>query len=142
VIEALTPQQALDMYRANIEQFDQAAPMLVADDGEQIGFTQIADMEVADGLAQMVLDGSRYHAVLLSAETRVTSYDLHTGQAETEGPVDAAMFTYADANGKTWSALQRFMRVNGKVTYLGDLEVSDLGFGAVQDRLRQLVGAR
>jgi hypothetical protein len=34
------------------------------------------------------------------------------------------------------------MRVNGKVTYLGDLEVADLGFGTVQDRLRQLVGAR
>lgn len=140
MIEALTPQQALDMYRNNIEQFDQAAPMLVMDDGEQIAFAQIAGVEVSDGLAEMALDGHRYHAVLLSAETRITAIDMRTGQAETEGPVDAAAFSYADANGKTWSALQRFMRVNGKVSWVGDLEIADLGFGAVQNRLQQLVG--
>jgi hypothetical protein len=140
VIEALTAREVLEMYRPNLEQFEQAMPILVVDDGDAVNFATIVGVEVPYALDQMVLNGDRYQAVLMSAEARITAYDLETGLAETEGPVDAAMFTYADRTGKYWAATQRFMRVNGKVTYIGGLEEAAFGIGAVQSALERLVG--
>ena len=141
MIEALTPEKALDLYRANVEQFDQAAPILLADDGEKIGFAQIVDMEVVDGLMHMVNEGYRYKAVMLSSEARMRTWDVTTGTAETEAAVDDVVFTYADATGKEWSATQQFMRTNSTVRWIGDLEVADGGIGAVLAALRRLVGS-
>jgi hypothetical protein len=143
IMSAMTPQQAFAMYQQNIEDFDQAAPLLMVEAKGKINVVLIAGGPPADGLAQMIEQGKQYEAVLLSAETRMQAF-REDGTSPTEGPVDTAVFTYADRTGKTWVAMRSFMRTNGKVTYLGDLEVpSDedaVMLGAIAEGLQGLVG--
>ena len=142
-MSAMTTRQAFALYQQNIEDFDQAAPLLMVEKGNKITVVLIEGGPPAEGLAQMIEEGKQYEAVLLSAETRMQVFK-EDGTSPTEGPVDTAVFTYADQDGKVWVAMRSFMRTNGKVTYLGDLEVpSDedaVMLGAVMEGLSGLVG--
>jgi hypothetical protein len=140
LLEAITPQKAFELYRTNVEENEQAIPILMVDHGDgTVGITEILDMEVRDGLAGIADQGQTFEAVLLSAEARVRVFKPD-GTAETEAPVDCVVISYADKT-KDWTVKRQFMRHNGVVTYLEDLDVfeGDAG-GLVLDGLHRLVG--
>lgn len=141
MLETLTPEQAFDMYRNNIEQYEQAMPMLLVDEGDgNVGVYEIVNMEVRDGLNNIADMGKQYEAVVLSAEAKVMTFDPQ-GHAHTETPVDCVAISYLDRSGKEWTARRQFMRINGTVTYLEDLTVFEgEGEGMVPQGLQRLVG--
>jgi hypothetical protein len=142
VLENLTPEQAFDMYRGNIEKYEQAMPMLMTDHGGNLGVFEIVNQEVRDGLNRLADEGLCADAVLLSAEAKVLTFDPQ-GHAHTETPVDCVAISYLDRTGKEWTARRQFMRINGVVTYLEELTVFEgEGEGMVPDGLQRLVGRR
>jgi hypothetical protein len=142
MLEVLTPTNAFEMYRGNIEEYDDPVPMLALDmgSGTDLVLEAILDQEVTDALQGMVNDGLRFQAILLSSWAKMQAFDPD-GNALTEGPVDAAAFVYVDAQGREWSASRPFVRINGTVTYLTELQVfTGKGEGTVSVSLRTLVG--
>ena len=143
MLENLTPEQAFELYRANVEKYEQAMPILMFDQGEgTLGITDITNEEVRDGLARLADEGLRANAVLLSAEAKVLTFDPQ-GHAHTESPVDCVAISYLDNTGKEWTARRQFMRISGTVTYLEELTVFEgEGEGMVPEGLERLVGRR
>lgn len=137
----VTPEAAFEQYRGNIEDFDQAAPMMLCENEDgTLTVYQLMGVPVRDALRAMASRGERYRAILLSTEARMWAYT--NGEAETEGPVDAAVFNYADHTGRTWLATRQFIRISkGKVRYLGDLKLAPPGGeGAIPEQLSRLCG--
>jgi hypothetical protein len=139
----MTPETAFDFYHSLIEDFDQGAPMMMAEELDgSITMFQIVGIDVRDALTAMAEGGERYKAVLLSNEARMWIYDSD-GNSQTEGAVDAAVFTYSDQTGKTWGAIRQFVRfAEGNVRWITDLEEMPTGaVGAVPEGLARLVSA-
>jgi hypothetical protein len=142
-LAAMTPERAFEMYHSNIEDFDQGAPMMMAEEEDgSLTIMQIVGIDVRDALKAMALQGERYKAVLLSNEARMWTYDSD-GNSKTEGAVDAAVFTYCDRTGRNWGAIRQFVRfAEGNVRWISDLEEMPPGaVGAVPEGLARLVSA-
>lgn len=139
-LAAMTPETAFEMYRGVIEDFEQAAPMIMAERDGAMTVYQLIGPEVRDVLRSMADQGERFDAVLLSVEARMWRYE--GGVAVTEGPVDTAVFQYADRDGKTWMATRQFARLSvGNIKWLGDLTMEpEDSEGAVPEGLARLVG--
>jgi len=138
----VTPEEAFEQYRSNIEDFDVAMPMILCEsDDSSLDVYQLVGTEVRDVLRVMADRGRRYKAVLLSTEARMWTYKPD-GTSDTEGPVDCVVLTYADRTGREWMATRQFARIHvGNVKYLGDLRLEPPGTGNVPEGLHRLVAS-